>query len=50
MLNYMINSNVLQIWEKPTITFVETKHTADLCAGKAFSNDDAEVGSTCSAS
>ena len=46
----MFNSNVLQNWVKPTITFVETKLTAELCTGKAFSNDDAEVGSTCSAS
>jgi|LauGreDrversion4_2_1035121.scaffolds.fasta_scaffold88203_2 hypothetical protein len=46
----MTNPDILQNWVKPIILVFETKLTSANCEGKLFSNDDAEVGSTCSAS
>ena len=44
----MSNLKTLLTWEKPSLAEISTKVTAAVCEGKAFNNDDAEVGETCS--
>jgi len=46
---FFMNNN-LETWSKPTLVELNTNETATLCVGKSATNDDAEVGSTCSES
>jgi asparagine synthase (glutamine-hydrolysing) len=46
---FFMNNN-LETWSKPTLVELNANETATLCVGKSATNDDAEVGSTCSES